>query len=171
MALSGVLGALAIVVMLAGEIIPIATFACPVLVMVMTVPVMQECGRRLGWVWYAAVCILSFLLTAANPEATLIYIFLGYYPLIRVYVERLKPMPVRLMAKLVWFNGSVAAAYGLMIFVLDMAEVAQEFADSALWMLVAMVLLANLCFFMVERVLKGFEVYYIVKLRKMLRFK
>lgn len=166
MALCGLLGALAVVVMLAGEIVPLATFCCPVIVMFLMVPVMQECGRKLALVWYVAVGLLSLMLTFSNPEATMIFLFLGYYPLLRAYLERLRPMVLRILVKLIYFNAMVAAAYGTMIFVLKLDAIAQEFQTSAKWLLIGTVLLANVCFFMVERVLKGFEVYYIVKLRR-----
>ena len=167
-ALCGVLGALAVVLMLAGEIIPFATFCCPVLVMFLLIPVMQECGRKMGWVWYVAVCLLSILFTMSNPEATLIFVFLGYYPLIRAYFARIRPAFFRTGVKLLYFNGAVALAYGLMIAVLKLDAVMQEFQESAAWMLVLMILLANVCFLLVERVLMGFEVLYIVKIRRLL---
>lgn len=170
-ALCGVLGALAIVAMLAGEIIPLATFCCPVLVMFMMIPVIHECGKKMAFVWYAAVCILSLILTFANPEATLIFVFLGYYPIVRRAFGRVKPQLLRIGCKLLFFNGSVAIVYCILIFLFQLDAVLQEFQQAGTILLTATVLLANACFFITEQVLDKFEVYYVVRLRKKLKFK
>lgn len=170
-ALCGLLGALAVVVMLAGEIIPLATFCCPVLVMFLMIPVLHECGRKMAFVWYAAVCVLSLMLTFANPEATLIFIFLGYYPIVRRAFGRIRPRLMQLVCKLLFFNGSVAVVYCILIFLFRLDAVLQEFRQTGTVLLIATVLLANACFFITEQVLDKFEVYYIVHLRKKLKFK
>lgn len=170
-ALCGVLGALAVVVMLGGEIVPLATFCCPVLVMFLMIPVIHECGKKMAFVWYAAVSLLSLILTFANPEATLIFVFLGYYPIIRRAFGKIKPKLLRIVCKLVFFNGSVAAVYCILIFLFRLDAILQEFQQTGMILGIAMVLLANVCFFLTENVLDKFEVYYIVRLRKKLKFK
>ena len=49
MALGGVLAALAVVVMSLGGLIPVATFVCPMLCMILLRFVCQLCGNRIGW--------------------------------------------------------------------------------------------------------------------------
>lgn len=170
-ALCGVLGALAVVVMLGGEIIPLATFCCPVLVMFMMIPVIHECGKKMAFVWYMAVSILSMILTFANPEATLIFVFLGYYPIVRRAFGRIRPRVLQVGCKLVFFNGSVAVVYSILIFLFRLDAILQEFQQTGTLLAVAMILLANVCFFLTEKVLDKFEVYYIVHLRKKFKFK
>lgn len=170
-ALCGVLGALAVVVMLGGELIPLATFCCPVLAMFMMVPVMQECGGKMALVWYAAVSILSLIFTSGNPEAAMIFVALGYYPVLRKYLERIRPRVLAVVCKLLIFNGAVAAAYAVLIYLLRLDAILEEFRQTGMVLLIVTLLLANFCFFLTEQVLKRFEVYYTVRLRKKLRIK
>lgn len=168
-ALCGLLAALAIVIMLMAGFIPAATFYCPVLVLFLMIPVMSECGNKWASVWYAAVCILSLLLTFSNPEAALIYIFLGYYPLVRKYINRLPLLPLKLAVKLLLFNAAIAAAYSVLLFVLKLPDLISDLHQAEKWMLLSGICLANICFFLTDYVLGRFEVYYAVRLRKKLK--
>ena len=67
-ALGGMLAAAAVVLMSIGTIIPVATYAAPVLCMVLGRTVLKICGSRIAWAWYGAVAILSVLL-APDKEA------------------------------------------------------------------------------------------------------
>ena len=79
--LGGMLAALALVIMNLVGLIPVATFVCPMLCMMILTLVVRFCGKRIGWAWYGAVSILSILL-APDKEAAAIFIFLGYYPIL-----------------------------------------------------------------------------------------
>ena len=46
MALCGMLTALAVVILLLGGLLPLATFCAPVLAMAALLPVLEECGPR-----------------------------------------------------------------------------------------------------------------------------
>lgn len=168
-ALSGVLGALAVVVMLGGEIVPLATYCCPVIVMFLMIPILTECGKRMAFAWYVAVSLLCLMLTSANPEATMILIFLGYYPIVRRSFGRIQPMLLQLICKLTFFNLSGAAAYAVLIFLFRLDAILQEFREMGAIMFVIALVLANVSFFLCEQVLDRFEVYYIVHLRKKLK--
>ena len=73
-ALGGVMAALA-VVFLCLTVIPVATFICPTLCMMLLRFVSQKCGKRIGWAWYGAVAILGVLL-APDKEAAAVFVFL-----------------------------------------------------------------------------------------------
>ena len=92
MALCGVFAALAVVIMSMGTLIPIATFVCPMLCMMILQIVLRFCGSRLAWTWYAAVALLSVLL-APDKESAAVFLFLGYYPIVKPKMD-LKPVPI-----------------------------------------------------------------------------
>ena len=77
MALGGIFAALAVVIMNLGGLIPIATYVCPALCMVLLSLVHRACGGRVAWAWYGAVAILSLLLSP-DKEASAVFAFLGY---------------------------------------------------------------------------------------------
>ena len=70
--MGGVFAALAVVIMNLGGLIPMATYVCPTLCMVILSFVHMACGRRIAWSWYAAVSILS-LLMSPDKEAAAVF--------------------------------------------------------------------------------------------------
>lgn len=152
MALGGMITALAVVIMSLGSIIPVNTYVCPVLCILLTRPLLSMCGKKIAGCYYIAVSILSLLL-APDREAALVYVFLGYYPLARLWLERIRPKSVRTLLKVLLFTAAGAAVYGLMLFVLGMEELMAEFQEMGVVMTVVMVLFWDVLFLMVDRLL------------------
>ena len=145
-ALGGVLAALAVVVMSLGTIIPVATYICPMVCMLLAQVVRQTCGSRYGWAWYGAVAILSLLL-AADKEAAAVFAALGYYPLVKSRLEKTKwPW----LWKGLLFNAVILALYWLLIHLLGMDALAEEFAEAGAVMTAVMLLLGNAVFFLLD---------------------
>lgn len=149
MALGGVLAALAVVVMSLGGLIPVATFVCPMLCMILLRFVCQLCGNRIGWAWYGAVAVLSFLL-GSDKEAAAVFLFLGFYPIVK---PKLDTMKVSWLLKLLLFNTAIGCMYYLLIHLLGMAQIAAECAQMGTVLTVIMLLLGNLTFYLLDLVL------------------
>lgn len=149
MALGGVLAALAVVVMSLGGLIPVATFVCPMLCMILLRFVCQLCGNRIGWAWYGAVAVLSFLL-GSDKEAAAVFLFLGFYPIVK---PKLDTMKVSWLLKLLLFNTAIGCMYYLLIHLLGMAQIAAEYAQMGTVLTVIMLLLGNLTFYLLDLVL------------------
>ena len=77
MALCGIMVALAIVIMLMGGVIPLATFCCPVLASLTLIPVLMESGKKWTLMAYAATAALGLMLSP-DKESALLFAFLGY---------------------------------------------------------------------------------------------
>lgn len=148
-AMGGMLAALALVIMCLGGLIPVATYVCPVLCMLLLSFVLGLCGRRLAWAWYSAVMLLCFLM-APDKEAAVVFAFLGYYPIIKPKIDR---MPLRWLWKLLLFNAMIFLAYSVLIYLLGIAQVASEFRQLGLWLTGITLLLGNLCLFVLDRLL------------------
>ncbi len=146
MALGGMLTAVAVVIMCMGSIIPVNTYICPVLCILINRIVLERCGRRIGWCCYLATAILSLLL-APDREAALVYAFMGFYPMVRPWFEKLGPLSGP--AKLVFFTLAGAASYGVLLFVMGAGAAMAEG-----WLLTAVtVLLWDVLFLLVDRLL------------------
>lgn len=156
MALGGMLAALAVVIMTLGALIPLATYCCPLLAMLLLIFVLERCGRRIAWVWYAAVSILSCML-CPDPEAAAVFVALGYYPIVRRDLNRIPWRPVRLGIKLVLFNGAVLAMYAVLIWLLQLEAVARSILEEAPWINVLTLLLANVTFLITDALLERFS--------------
>ena len=149
MALGGVMAALAVVIMSLGGLIPIATYICPMLCIFLLKMVLQTCGPRVAWAWYGAVAILSLLL-GPDKEAAAVFTFLGYYPILKPKLDASK---LSWLWKGLLFNISVLLMYWLLIHLFGMAQIASEFRELGTIMLAVTLLLGNLCFFLVDKLL------------------
>ena len=148
-ALGGVLAALAVVIMCMGTLIPMATFACPMLCICLLAVYFKKCGRRMAWIWYCAVAILS-LLMAPDKEAAVLFAFLGYYPILK---HRLDRLALRWLWKALLFNASICIMYFLLLHVLGMAELAAEFSEAGGIVLGITLLLGNVTFLLYDRLI------------------
>lgn len=149
MALGGVLAALAVVIMSLGGLIPAATFVCPMLCILILTIVLKRCGRRTAWAWYGAVAILSLLL-GPDKEAAAVFVFLGYYPVLK---PKLDSLPCKWLWKALLFNAAILLMYWLLMNLFGMAELTEEFAEMGAVMTAITLLLGNVCFFLLDFVL------------------
>ena len=164
LALCGVLAALATALLFLGGVLPFASVACPVLASLVLIPVYAETDWKWGLVWYLAVSLLGLML-APDKEAAILFVFLGYYPMLRKWFGRLKSKPLRWAVKLVYVNLATAAAYALMIFVFRMEAIVQDYVNMRLYLLIGLLLLANLSFVIYDLLIGRLEIYYHVRLR------
>lgn len=148
-ALGVVLAALAVVIMSLGTLIPVATYAAPVLCMVLAQLVLKLCGRRVAWAWYGAVALLALLL-APDKEAAAVFAVLGYYPVVKPKLERRKG---QWLWKALLFNGNILLLYWLLLKVIGMDRLAAEFSGLGTAMTAVLLVLGNVTFFLLDRVL------------------
>lgn len=148
-ALAGILAALAIVMMCLGALIPFSTYVTPMLCCITHCVVFRFCGKRLAWTWYAVVSLLSFLL-CPDKEAAMVFLALGYYPLIKFSLEKYRFAPI---LKILFFNVSVLVAYSVLIYILGMQDLLKESMEFGFIGLAVMLVLGNVTFFILDRLL------------------
>ena len=149
MALGGMMAALAVVIMTLGGAIPLNTFLCPVVCMMILRFVFATCGSRVAWAWYGAVSILS-LLMGPDKEAAAIFVALGYYPILKPRLDKVRG---GLILKLGLFNAVILAMYWVLIRILGMDQIASDYAELGRVMTVIMLVLGNVTFWMLDIVL------------------
>lgn len=145
-ALGGVMAALAVVVMCMGGVIPLATYVCPVICAILLAVVLALTGRRIAWAWYAAVSLLS-LLMGPDKEAAAVFLFLGYYPIIKPWVDQRK-MPF--LWKLLIFNLSIGVMYALLIYLFRLEQVVRDFSQLGTVLTAVVLVLGNVTLFMLD---------------------
>lgn len=146
MALGGVMAALALVVMCLGGMIPLATYVCPMFCAVLLTVVLKLTNVRIAWAWYGAVSILSMLL-GPDKEAAAVFVFLGYYPILKPWLDRRK---LAILWKLVLFNAAIFAMYSVLIYVFGLADIASEFEELGMVMTAVTLVLGNATLFMLD---------------------
>lgn len=150
MALGGVLSALTAVILSLGGLIPLATFACPLLAMVCLIPPVCRYGPGTALTVYAGAGILSLFL-CADKELAFLYVFLGWYPALRPRLERLGSKVLRAAAKCLLFSSAMAAMYLLLIFLFRMEAIAAEFAEYSAAAVAGLLALGNVTFLLFDR--------------------
>ena len=152
-AFGGMFAALAAVIMSLGGLIPVATFTCPMLCMLLLAFVTRMCGNRIGWAWYGVVAVLSLLL-GPDKEAASVFVFLGFYPIVKPRFDRLR---FAVIPKLALFNVLILTMYALLIRLFGMNQIAAEFAEIGRVLTVVMLLLGNVIFLLLDWVLTRFS--------------
>jgi len=154
MALGGILAAVAVVVMAMGTLIPVATYVCPMLCALLLQMVLKSCGRRTAWAWYGAVAVLSLLLSP-DKEAAVVFVFLGYYPIVKPWLDRRKG---RWLWKALLFNTATLAAYWMLLRILGLEGLEAELTELGGVLGLVLLALGNVTFFLLDRLLgMGFK--------------
>lgn len=168
-AFCGMMVALATVMMFTGGLIPVLTYCAPMIAGVILLPVLLECGKKAAWTAYAAVALIT-LFVGIDKEAAFFYLFLGYYPVVKWDIDRLRHKPLRVLIKLLVFNVSIVAMYAILCFLLHMDAMVEEFSQMGAALLAVFIVLMNVCMFMYDRLLTPLVVLYVNRLRPKLRF-
>lgn len=148
-AIGGVLASLAVVILCLGGLIPVSTFVCPMLCMLILTFVLKQCGSKIAWAWYVSVAILGMLL-GPDKEAAAVFVFLGYYPILK---PKLDTLPLRWLWKMLLFNAAILLMYSLLMYVFGMSQILQEFQQMGKLLTVVTLLMGNATFFLLDRLL------------------
>ena len=148
-AFGGVLAALAVVIVSMGTLIPVATYVCPMLCAVILQMVLRTCGEKTAWAWFGAVAILSLLL-APDKEAAAVFAFIGNYPIIKPKLDRRKG---KWLWKALLFNLSILVMYWLLMHLFGLDQITAEFTEMGTAMTILMLVLGNVTFFLLDRLL------------------
>lgn len=149
-ALGGVLAAAAVCIMCLGGLIPVNTYVSPMLCALLLQVILNICGRRIAWAWFFAVAILSLLL-CPDREAAGVLLALGYYPILK---QRLDRSRLRALWKGLYFNTSICVLYAVLLFVLGLPALNREFRELGTVMLIVLLILGNVTFFLLDKVLE-----------------
>jgi hypothetical protein len=151
-ALGGMLGAVAMVIMCLGGLIPVSTYICPVMCMLILQMVLNLCGRKIAWAWYIMVSLLSLLL-GPDKEAAALLVLLGYYPIIKPKMDRL---PLKILWKLVLFNAVTVFMYTAVVALLGLEAIIVEHTVLGYVSFALMIVLGNATFFLLDKLLTRF---------------
>ena len=170
MAVCGMLAALSVALMLAGGLIPIATYAAPIFSSILLLPIMIEYGKRTAWTAFGAVSLIS-LVMGLDKEAAFFYVFLGYYPILKWDIDkRIRRRPVRILVKLALFTLATVLMYAILGFLLHMDAVVAEFREMGAVLLVLFMALLDFCMLIFDRLIMALTIIYVNRIRLRLRF-
>ena len=162
-ALCGVLCGLAVVVLLLGGLFSLAVYCAPLLAMAVLLPVLDEYGPGTAGAAYGAVAILALLLVP-DRETALVYVFFGWYPILRPRIAALPSLPVRLVCRLGVCGLSMFLLYGVTIRLLGLTAVTEELGGG--WLTAALAVMGCAVFLLLDLALGRLTVLWRRKLRR-----
>lgn len=156
-ALCGLVSALSLIVMIAGNLIGVGTYASPMIAGVLLTAVGMSAGKKYQLLSVLAVGLLSLMLLTDWEEILLFLGLLGWYPMAWEKLIKLPKVP-RIIVKLTGFNLIIIGIETLAMKVL-MPSVETPV------MLIVLLVLANLAFFLYDLVLPRImmKLYYLLK--------
>lgn len=163
-ALTGLMCALGAVVMMMGGMIPLATFACPMLAGLVLIPVFVEWGQKMALGAYVAIAALGLML-CPDKEAALLFAFIGHYPVARWRLDQIRSRLLRIIAKLGLFNLCILVMYALILLVLQMDRIIAEYREMGMVLTAVTLLLGNICLLMYDRMIAVFTRLYVYRFR------
>lgn len=162
LALCGVLTALAVVLLCLGGVIPGAVFCAPILAMAALLPVLEELGPKAAGTAYAAVSILALLLVP-DRETAFVYLFFGWYPILRPKIAALPSRPLRVLARVAVCSAAALLLYGL---VLRLMGLTADLLDAVWYVNAALLAAGNVVFLLTDATLARLTGVWHWKLKK-----
>lgn len=164
--LGGIVGALSLVLMLLTSIIPFGTFAFPALAGMMLLCIVIELGYSWAFIVYVVVSVLSLLLLT-DKEAALYYIvFLGFYPILKGLIERIRSKAIQYAIKYAVFNICMVTAFYLSIYVFSIPK--ESFNIFNVYLPWVFLLLGNIVFVVYDLCVSKVVTIYLLKIHKKL---
>lgn len=156
------MAALGTAFMLTGNLIPVLTYVSPMLAGLTLIPVLYEFGKKYAWMTWAVTAALSLMLCADREEA-FFYLFIGFYPIIRPDLDRIRSRPLRFLAKLAVFAASTACMVLILLFVVGMNDIREE-----IWLSVLFYAMMLVVMFLYDRTCRVMTLVYEKRLRRLL---
>ncbi len=155
---SGIVTALATFLMIIAGLIPIGTYAVPVIASLLYVILIKELGMSWAFMSYTATSLLS-LIVCLNKEAAVNFIlFFGYYPIFKILIEKLKLKAARIIIKLMIFNTAMAGVFFIAKYLLMIPDEAYTiFGFYIPWLILV---LGNIVFLIYDYALTGLIAQY-----------
>lgn len=124
--LCGVMCGLALALMFVLGFVPSFEYLTPAAAGILIWVIRERLGIKYGLVSYAAVGILCLIITT-NYEAAMMFLFLlGYYPILREFLQKIKIAPLRWLAKLAIYAAASIASYLLLIYIFGLTYLLEQ---------------------------------------------
>lgn len=166
LALCAILAAMGVVLMTVGVVIEAFDLTTVMLASMLTVIAVIEAGRGYAYMTYGVMSVLSILLLPSKLIGVM-FLFLGYYPIVKEQIERLK-RPVSWALKLLFFNLSLVLLYVVMKALFTGIELIDDFGIGIVMTYVLAIAIANFAFILYDIVLTKLIALYFHKLRRRL---
>ncbi len=168
LAFCSLMAALGTGLMMTGGLIPVLTYCSPLLAGVLLIPVLREYGAKWAVLVWAVTAFLCLML-CTDKEAAFFYLFLGYYPILKRALDRIRPRGLSLVCKLLFFALSIGAMYALIAFVFRLDVGLEELESLGRWAAAVFYVMLTVTMLIYDRALGSLAVLYEYRLRPRVR--
>lgn len=127
--LGGILSALSVVLMFMTGLLPPLVYVIPAVCGAMLLVIAIEINFKWSYITYAAVSVLCMLLVP-DKEAALLYVMLmGFYPTLKLTLDKIKPAVLTWTVKLAIYNLLIVLYYNLVIFIVSDSTLRDDMSD------------------------------------------
>lgn len=155
-ALGGIVAALCIVIMFLTGVLPALYIAAPMAAGLLMIILVEEVSVGWAWLTYLAVSLLSLIVTFDKEAALMFILFFGYYPMLRLNLEKIRAKPLKTLCKFAVFNLFLALDFVMTVYVLGLPT----FEDTSPVMYALLLVGFNLVFRIYDRVLAQMRWFY-----------
>lgn len=106
-----ILSALGVALSWLGSLVGVLDLCTPLIASLLLVPVVIEYGKGYPWGVWLSTAILSLLLLP-NKSPAAVYLVFGYYPILKAYLERLRPLTCRALKQLLFVAVDLVLVFG-----------------------------------------------------------
>ncbi|MCI8441881.1 MAG: hypothetical protein HFG27_05030 [Provencibacterium sp.] len=149
-ALGGVCASLCLFLIFLTCMFPFTQFAFPALAGIVLIAVIIENGISTAVLVYAAVAILSLIVVPVKEAALMFVGFFGYYPIIKVKLEKLSFRVLEYLCKFTLFNVAVIGSYLVLIYVLGIDDVLEQSGAFGQYSILVLLVMGNIMFFIYD---------------------
>ncbi len=127
--LGGIITALSIVFMFMTGLLPLFVYVIPALCGAMLLIIAIEISSTWSYLTYAAISVLSLLLVP-DKEAALLYVFLmGFYPTLKLRLDKIKPIALSYTVKLLIYNLLIVLYYNITIRIISSSSLQEDMGE------------------------------------------
>ncbi len=168
-AFCGMLIALSVALMLTSSVIPIMTYAAPMICGIFLIPVELEFNRRTAYLVYFATAVITLIL-GFDKELALFYLFFGYYPIIKWQIEKIPGNKYRRIGlKILFFSVSLVLMFALLTAILGVAAVLADFEEMGRWVSILFFILMVACLMFFDHLLNPITLLYVTRFQSKVR--
>lgn len=127
--LGGIISALSLFFMFLTGFMPLFVYLIPALAGVMLLIIYVEIDAKWSFFTYVSVAVLCMFITP-DKEASLLYVmFLGYYPILKMFIERVGNIILNWLLKLTVYNLMIILYYQIIIRIIVNVDLTDEISD------------------------------------------
>lgn len=125
--LGGIVAALCLLMMFMTTVFPVLDMALPLFAGMLITVVAVEVSPSWALVTYVTVSLLSFFITPDKSAAIIFAAYFGYYPILRIYLEKFRLKVIAWLIKFASFCVSMVIIYELLIKLFGTVDLIEEF--------------------------------------------